>query len=164
MKKLIAPLAAALLAAAAIAALAQPSTFIWTAFNTDTTAIVTSYVNLDPTLALTGTGKNFTLTPAGLATIDDIKDQNSGNIIKRWYGTQTEYDAITTKDPLTEYNIYEDTALTTTALGATALGNLGDTGKTSIETPMIISPPPDINLINSETTTPLNLSGTQGTQ
>ena len=107
MKKLIAPLAALLLVATALVALAQPNTFLWTAYNTDTTALVTTNINLAPTLALTGTGRNFTLTPAGLATIDDIKDQNTGNIIKRWYGTQTEYDAIPTKDPLTEYNIYE---------------------------------------------------------
>ncbi|WP_342751060.1 hypothetical protein OH491_13500 [Termitidicoccus mucosus] len=38
---------------------------------------------------------------------DIVPDQNSGAIIKKWYGTQAEYDAIPVKDSNTEYNIFE---------------------------------------------------------
>ena len=40
-----------------------------------------------------------------LGNRDGIIDQNSGQLFKKWYGTETEYDAIDDKDPLTEYNI-----------------------------------------------------------
>lgn len=39
---------------------------------------------------------------------ETVRDQNTGAPIKRWYGTQAQYDAIATKDAHTEYNIYED--------------------------------------------------------
>jgi hypothetical protein len=37
-----------------------------------------------------------------------VRDQNSYEVIRKWYGTQAEYEAISFKDAQTEYNIFED--------------------------------------------------------
>lgn len=41
-----------------------------------------------------------------------IKDNRSGNAIKTWTGTKAQYEAITTKDATTLYNITDDTDVT----------------------------------------------------
>ena len=45
-----------------------------------------------------------------------VKDNRSGNAIKTWTGTRAQYDAITTKDSNTLYNITDDTDVTLTLL------------------------------------------------
>lgn len=45
-----------------------------------------------------------------------VKDNRSGNAIKTWTGTKAQYDAITTKDSNTLYNITDDTDVTLTLL------------------------------------------------
>lgn len=45
-----------------------------------------------------------------------VKDNRSGNAIKTWTGTKAQYDAITTKDANTLYNITDDTDVTLTLL------------------------------------------------
>ena len=44
-----------------------------------------------------------------------VVDTNSGKV-KFWTGTKAEYDAITTKDPATLYNITDDSDVTFTLL------------------------------------------------
>lgn len=45
-----------------------------------------------------------------------VKDNRSGNAIKTWTGTRQQYDAITTKDSNTLYNITDDSDVTLTLL------------------------------------------------
>lgn len=47
-----------------------------------------------------------------------VKDNRSGNAIKTWTGTKAQYDAITTKDSNTLYNITDDSDVTLTLLEA----------------------------------------------
>ena len=47
-----------------------------------------------------------------------VIDNRSGNAIKTWTGTKSQYDAITTKDANTLYNITDDTDVTLTLLNA----------------------------------------------
>ena len=51
-----------------------------------------------------------------------VKDVNSGNPVKMWTGLQEEYDAITTKDPMTVYYLTDTGSV---FLGETAVGSAG---------------------------------------
>lgn len=53
-----------------------------------------------------------------LQTVGVIDSNNTSNAIKTWTGTRTQYDAITTKDTNTLYNIIDDTDVTLTLLNA----------------------------------------------
>lgn len=63
---------------------------------------------------------NSTITiSSGTITTEGIKNQRSdGPIIKTWAGTRSQYDAITTKDSNTLYNITDDTDVSLTILEA----------------------------------------------
>lgn len=59
----------------------------------------------------TGNIDNVTITQNASSKIQTVavKNQNtSGSILKTWSGTRAQYDAITTKDPTTLYNVTED--------------------------------------------------------
>ena len=45
---------------------------------------------------------------AGLAEAGKLLDENSGERVRMWFGTQAEYDALETHEPDVYYNIYED--------------------------------------------------------
>ena len=57
---------------------------------------------------------NSTITKNGSDQLQTVavKDNNGGNAIKTWTGTKAQYDAITTKDANTLYNITDDTDVT----------------------------------------------------
>ena len=64
--------------------------------------------------------------------IDSITNQNGSTQLKYWTGTQAEYDAITSKDNNTLYNITDD-GITYDNIANNDLSNLSSTGKNVID-------------------------------
>ena len=83
----------------------------------------TANASSDVTIALDSGGgsvdvdnSTITLNSSDQLQTVAVKDNRSGNAIKTWTGTKSQYDAITTKDSNTLYNITDDTDVTLTLL------------------------------------------------
>lgn len=101
-------LASSLSSYATLTTLNSATTALTTAINgraaSTHTHAQTDITNLATTLA--SKADVTALNSATAALTDAIKDQNSGVVIKRWFGTQTAYDAIAIKDANTAYFIF----------------------------------------------------------
>lgn len=76
-------------------------------------------LNIDTLPSQTGNaGKSLTTngTDASWQNIEQIKEQNANELIKVWYGTQNEYDALNSYDANTDYNIVDNAQTLSTLL------------------------------------------------
>lgn len=83
----------------------------------------TANASSNVTIALDAGGSNVDIDNATITENSSdqlqtvaVKDNRSGNAIKTWTGTRAQYDAITTKDANTLYNITDDTDVTLSLL------------------------------------------------
>ena len=68
-------------------------------------------------------------TDASWQNVEEIEEQNANELIKVWYGTQNEYDAISEYDDNTDYKIVDDSSVNSTLLATQQEFNSGAQNK-----------------------------------